>query len=85
MSFNSGNMLSLTPYISKSIMVGNGVILPVTHIGQKKFPHSHNHLVLNDVLISNKMVKNLVYVQKFIVDNSVYVTFDPLWFYCEGL
>lgn len=37
MSFNSGNMLSLTPCNSKCIMVGNGAVIPVSHIGKTFF------------------------------------------------
>lgn len=79
MSFNLGNMLSLTLCNSKSVMVGNGVILLITHIG-KKNPHSHNRLALNDALVSNKMVNNLVLMCKFTVENSIILTFDPFGF-----
>lgn len=68
MSFNLDNKLSLIPCNSKSVIVGNGDILPVTYICQTFFPHSHNGLALNDVLLSNKMVKNLIFVCRFIVD-----------------
>ncbi|KAI3722068.1 hypothetical protein L2E82_33093 [Cichorium intybus] len=85
MSFNQGNMFSLTPCNSKSIMVGNGALVLVTHIGQTFLPNSQHKLSLKDVLVSNKMVKNLVSVRKFTTDNWVSVSFDPFGFSIKDL
>lgn len=49
-------------------------------IGNTTFPFSQNRLLLNNVLISNKMVKNLISVRQFKTDNSVSVEFDPFGF-----
>lgn len=80
MLFNQGNMLSITPCNSKSLLVGNGVLLPVSHNGQTYYPFSQTKFILNDVLVSNKIVKNLVFVRKFTTNNSIFITFDPFVF-----
>ena len=85
MNFNQGNMSSLTPCNSKSIMVGNGAIIPVSHIGQTFLPSSHYKFSLENVLMSNQMIKNLVSVRKFTVDNHVSVSFDPFGFSIKDL
>ena len=85
MSFNQGNMISLTPCTSKSIMVGNGALLPINHIGHTFLPHSNQKFTLNDVLLSNHIVKKLVSVRKFTTDNSVSVSFDPFGFSVKDL
>lgn len=43
-------------------MVGNGALLPVNGIGDSVFPFSQNRLLLKNVLVSDKMVKNLISV-----------------------
>lgn len=80
MNFNQGSMLSLTPCASKSIMVGNGAIIPVSHIGQTFLPFSQNKFSLKNVLVSNQIIKNLVYVRRFTTNNRVFVSFDPFSF-----
>lgn len=80
MSFNSGNMISLTQCTSRSIMVGNGVVLPVSHIDYTYFPHCHNRLSLNNILVSNKIIKNVVSVRQITNDNFFSVTFDHFGF-----
>lgn len=84
MSFNQGTMHSLTPCSSKFIMVGNGAILSVNSIGQF-FPFSNDHLSPKNVLISDKMVKNLIYVRRFTIDKYVFVEFDHFGFTVKDL
>lgn len=85
MSFNQGNMSSLSPCNSKSIMVGNGAILPVSHISHTFLPSYQNKFFLNDVLVSNHIVKNLISLRKFTIDNCVSVSFDPFGFSVKDL
>nr|KAJ0211198.1 hypothetical protein LSAT_V11C400213360 [Lactuca sativa] len=85
MNFNQGNMFSLSPCNSKSIMVGNGAIIPVSHIGQTYLPYSEDKFLLKNVLVSNKIIKNLVSVRKFTTDNWVSVSFDPFGFSVKDL
>ena len=78
MQFNSGNLIYVTPCDkSKSIMVGNGDVLPVQFVGQSYFPFSQNRLLLNNILVSNQLIKNSISVRRFIIDNSVSGCFDP--------
>ena len=85
MNFNQGNMSTVTPSNSKSIMVGNGAIIPVSHIGQNFLPFSRDKFSLKNVLVSNQMVKNLVSVRRFTIDNNVSVSFDPFGFSVKDL
>lgn len=68
-------------------MVCNGALLPVTHIGNGFFffPFSCNQLALNNIFIYEKMVKNLIYVRHFSIDNWVSVEFDPFGFNVKDL
>ncbi|KAJ9544952.1 hypothetical protein OSB04_024659 [Centaurea solstitialis] len=80
MTFNQGTMHSLTPCNSNFIQVGNGVVVPARYIGQCSFPFSSWALQLKNVLVSDKIIKNLIYVRRFTVDNYVSVKFDPFGF-----
>lgn len=85
MSSNQGKMLSLTPCLSKFIMVDNGAIIPFSHIGHMKYSHLQNNFVLNDVLVSLHMIKNLVSVRKFTRDNFVSIMFYRFAFSVKDL
>ena len=86
MAYNQGSLFSLTPCLkSKSIMVHNGVVPLVNYIGHSFFPFQNSSLPLKNILVSNQMVKNLVYVCQFTTDNSVSVEFDPFGFSVKDL
>jgi len=57
-----------------SIVVGDGSLLPVTATGAAHLPGS---LSLNNVLVSPKLIKNLISVRQFTTDNNCSVEFDP--------
>jgi histone deacetylase 1/2 len=65
-----------TPCLSapSSIVVGNGSYLPVTSTGATALTPS---LRLNNVLVSPKLIKNLISVRQFTIDNNCSVEFDP--------
>jgi histone deacetylase 1/2 len=65
-----------TPCLSapSSIVVGNGSYLPVTSTGATTLTPS---LRLNNVLVSPKLIKNLISVRQFTIDNNCSVEFDP--------
>jgi hypothetical protein len=65
---------SLTP---SSIIVGNGALLPVTATGSHTFSFPHRNLVLNDVLVSPNIIKNLISIRRFTTDNNCSIEFDP--------
>ena len=60
-----------------SIIVGNGALLPVTSIGSFSFNAPRRHLVLNNVLVSPSIIKNLISVRRFTTDNNCSIEFDP--------
>ncbi|GJU19839.1 ribonuclease H-like domain-containing protein [Tanacetum coccineum] len=78
-NYNSCNFTNLSPSY-KSILVGNGAVIPAQFVGQTFFPYSNNRLVLKDVLVSDKLIKNLISVRRFTIDNWVSVSFDPFGF-----
>ncbi|KAJ9557254.1 hypothetical protein OSB04_011868 [Centaurea solstitialis] len=80
MTFNQGTMHSLTPCNSNFIQVGNGAMVLARYIGQYSFPFSSWPLQLKNVLVSDKIIKNLISVRRFTVDNFVSVEFDPFGF-----
>ncbi|KAJ9563458.1 hypothetical protein OSB04_008618 [Centaurea solstitialis] len=85
MTFNQGTMHSLTPCNSSFIQVGNGAVVPARYIGQCKLPFSPWPLMLKNVLVSDKLIKNLIFVRRFTIDNSVSVEFDPFGFTVKDL
>lgn len=80
MSFKHGIMSSLALCNSKPIMVVNGIIITVTYIGHFSLPSAQSNFVLNNILVSNRMVKNFVYFCILTHDNFVSITFDPFDF-----
>jgi len=78
-SHMTGNGGNLTSYfnMSNNITIGNGHHIPVIGSGHASLPNS---LTLNNVLHAPKLIKNLVYVRKFTIDNDVSVEFDPFSF-----
>ncbi|KAJ9542459.1 hypothetical protein OSB04_028965 [Centaurea solstitialis] len=85
MKFNQGTMHSLTPCNSNFIQVGNGAMVPARYIGHCTLPYSSYPLHLNNVLVSDKLIKNLISVRRFTIDNSVSVEFDPFGFTVKDL
>lgn len=66
-------------------MIGNGVVLLVRFVGHKSFPFSNNYLLLKIVLVSIKMLINLICVRHFTIDSYVYVEFDLFAFIMKDL
>ncbi|XP_066324041.1 uncharacterized protein [Miscanthus floridulus] len=57
-----------------SIVVGNGSMLPITATGSTELSPT---LCLNNVLVSPQLIKNLISVRQFTIDNNCSVEFDP--------
>jgi hypothetical protein len=70
-----------SPSSPSSIIVGNGAPLPVTTTGSA----SVGQLCLDNVLISPKLITNLVSIRQFTIDNSCSVEFDPFGFSVKDL
>ncbi|KAJ9552407.1 hypothetical protein OSB04_016452 [Centaurea solstitialis] len=85
MNFNQGTMHSPTPCNSNFIQVGNGDMVPARYTGQCTLPYSLHPLHLKNVLVSDKLIKNLISVRRFTIDNYVSVEFDPFGFTVKDL
>jgi hypothetical protein len=88
MTSNSGNLSSSQfPSFStpSNIVVGNGSLLPVTHTGSVTFPATCGPLHLNNVLVSPHLIKNLISVRQFTIENRCSVEFDPSGFSVKDL
>lgn len=74
---NLGNLYSLTPYNGHDgVMVGNGQILLITHIGQAHIGSPTSLIQLNDVLLVPQIKKVLLFVSKLTSDFSLIFEFD---------
>jgi hypothetical protein len=65
-----------TPSTPSSTIVGNGALLPVTAIGSHTFTFPHRNLVLNNVLVSPHIIKNLISIHHFTTVNNCSIEFD---------
>ena len=73
-SSSLSHILPLRYPTPSSIVVGNGSIMPVTATGSTELSFS---LRLNNVLVSPQLIKNLISVRQFTIDNNCSVEFDP--------
>jgi hypothetical protein len=73
-SSSSLSHFSFPQYPTPSIVVGDGSLLPVVGIGSTELPHS---LFLNNILVSPQIIKNLISVRQFTINNNCSVEFDP--------
>lgn len=81
MTSNSGTLSSFSPpsvSTPSSIVVGDGSILPVASTGSVSFPHAHGSFDLHNVLVSPQLLRNLISVCQFTLENNCSVEFDPL-------
>lgn len=81
MTHNSGNF---TSYVNngpfRNVIVGNGSTIPIRGIGQQTLPYPFPPLLLKNVLHTPKVIKNLLSIRRFTIDNNVSVEFDPFGF-----
>lgn len=63
--------------ISSFITIGNGTQLPITHTASPLLLIYSSPLLLNNILISAHMIKNLISMRKLTCDNNVSIEFDP--------
>ena len=87
MSNTIGNMLSISHKGSfHSIVVGIiGMCNPFTDLGQATINPQKNLLHLTNVLMAHRIIKNLIFVNKFIIDSKVSINFDPFGFSVNDL
>ncbi|XP_076947032.1 uncharacterized protein LOC143618836 [Bidens hawaiensis] len=78
---NSGNFRTiLNNRVNENIIVGNGTSIPVYGHGPQTFPKPYPPFVLNRVLYAPNLIRKLISVRQFTIDNSVSVEFDPFGF-----
>ena len=72
MTSDTGTLTFTHPPTSTSpshIVVGDGSTIPVTSVGQANFRHSNHSFTLRDILCSPHIIKNLISVRCFVIDN----------------
>jgi histone deacetylase 1/2 len=68
-----------------NLHVGDGKGLPISHLGHTKIYTPHCSFTLSNVLHVPAIMKPLLSVQKFCLDNNVYYEFHPRVFYVKDL
>jgi hypothetical protein len=84
-TLDPGNIFLFRPpnaAIPSSIVVGNGSILPVTSVGDTVLPRLFN---LNNVLVTADIIKNLLSIHQFSIDNWCSIEFDPFDLFVKDL
>jgi hypothetical protein len=81
MTVDAGILSNISPpssYTPSSIIVGNRAHLLVTATGSHTFSFPFHNLVLNDVLVSPspQIIKNLISIRRFTIDNNCSIEFD---------
>lgn len=73
MSSSSGTHSSLSSHPSShQVMIGDGSVLPITHTSHSLLPSSNSSrpLHLHNVLVTPQIIKNLVSIRQFTIDNN---------------
>lgn len=68
-----------------SITMGNSATLPITRVGNTSLPTPSSNFFLHNILLVPSIVRNLISIHHFTIDNSVYVEFDPFGFSIKDL
>src|SRR5438105_12760208 len=77
MTSEAGMLSSLFPSAAYSnVVVGNDSFLPITHTGHTSLSTTDQSFYLNNVLVTPTIIKNLISVRQFTLDNNCSVEFD---------
>lgn len=71
--------------ITRSVLVGDGSLAPVTKMGHSTLPSLTKNLLLKNVLVCPSIIKNLISVRQFATENNCSVEFDPVGFSVKDL
>jgi hypothetical protein len=74
-----------SPSSPSHVTVDNGVSLPISSTGHTTLPLSDHSFLLNYLLIVPNIVKNVLSVHQFTIDNLVSIEFDPFGFSIKDL
>ena len=77
--------LAQQPTTAKSVTVGNGQELLVTHIGNGKLITPSHNFCLNNILWVPQIASNLLFVHKLCLQNNVFCYFDAYQFSIQDL
>lgn len=81
MTNSTNGMTSFTPYSSKdSVIIANGIGLPISHLGQSSFSHDGHSFQLNNVLCVSSIHKSLLSIRRFSLDNNCFFELDGFSF-----
>ena len=81
MTTSQGNLSSYFNFSKNNgIIVRNDQSIPIRGFGSANLSPSHSRLVLKNVLHAPNLIKNLVSVCKFTINNQVFVEFDSFGF-----
>ncbi|KAI3710146.1 hypothetical protein L2E82_39920 [Cichorium intybus] len=76
---------SMTTSPVTSIFVGNGSSIPIHGSGHASFTTPSHSYALKNILFTPSIIKNLLSVRKFTIDNQTSVEFDPYGFSIKDL
>lgn len=88
MTTNTGKISTISPpswFTPPSINVVNGVCLPITTTRSHTFTLPHHNLVLNNVLVSPNITKNLISIHRFAIDSNCFIEFDTIGHFVKDL
>jgi hypothetical protein len=80
MASDPSNLHSLQPSSSQFVTVGNGAQFLVTHACSQTLTSSHKLLYLRNILLVPHIIKNLISVRQFTIDNYCTIEYDPYGF-----
>lgn len=61
---------------TSSVLVGDGLSIPITKICHTFLPHPYRTLNLKNVLITPRIIKNVIFVHQFTRQNMRFIEFD---------
>ncbi|KAJ9535464.1 hypothetical protein OSB04_un001410 [Centaurea solstitialis] len=80
-SHTTNNLGNFTSYVNnglfRNVIVGDGSPIPIRGIGHQTLPYPFPPLLLKNVLHTPRIIKNLLSIRRFTIDNNVSVEFDP--------
>lgn len=77
MSSNMNLLSACFPSPFSTITIGDGSTIPVSCTGNSYIPSSSTNFLLNNILVVPSLIKNLISVRQFCIDNQVILAFDP--------
>jgi histone deacetylase 1/2 len=85
MSSNMNFLSACFPSPFSSITIGNDFSIPISCTGHSFIQSPNAKFLLHNVLVAPSLIKNLISVRQFIVDNNVYVEFDSFGLFVNDL